>query len=77
MVAPMGVAAGLVVALAGAVLARYARAVSNIQERLDAIGSNRRVEAVEAADWKVLLNRVIGGCLLAVGLLVALFALGA
>jgi uncharacterized membrane protein len=69
------VAGGLVVALAGGLLARYARPVSTFQERLDAIGSTTPVEEVEAAEWKVLLNRVLGGCLLVVGLLFALFAL--
>ena len=75
MASPIGVAGGLVVALVGGLLVRYARAISTFQERIDAIGSKRRVEEVEAADWKVFMNRVIGGCLLGVGLLVALFAL--
>ena len=40
--------------------------LARFEERLDAIGSKRRWDDVEPADWKVAITRV-GGALMAVG----------
>jgi hypothetical protein len=48
---------------------RFAYAVSQFEERVDAIGSTTPWHEVEPADWKVLLNRIVFGGLAIAGLL--------
>jgi hypothetical protein len=64
---PVGLRAVVVVLLA--VGYRYATDIADYEEKVDAIGSKRSSEAVEAAEWKRTLYRgVFGGAtLLAVG----------
>lgn len=51
---------GTLVSLLGLAMAVAPYRVARFQEQLDAIGSTRRREAVEPADWNVQLNRILG-----------------
>lgn len=57
----------LVMMAGGALGFRYAYAVSQFEERVDAIGSTTPWHEVEPAAWKVVLNRIIFGGIAAVG----------
>ncbi|PSP55616.1 hypothetical protein BRC82_04875 [Halobacteriales archaeon QS_1_67_19] len=52
----------------GVPLAVWPYKMSRFEERLDAIGSKRSWSAVEPADWKVALNRVLGVLFVVVGI---------
>ena len=49
---------------------RFAHKIAKVNERLDAIGSQRRWSEVEPAGWNVLIVRIIGGGVVLFGLLI-------
>jgi hypothetical protein len=59
---------GVFVSLLGLAMAVAPYRVARFQEQLDAIGSKRRREDVEPADWNVQLNRILGVVVLLFGL---------
>lgn len=57
MVALKGLAMGIALIGVGAVIYRYAYAITRFSEQLDAIGSTRGVSNVEPATWNVILTK--------------------
>lgn len=59
----------VIVMLGGGLGFRFAYALSQFEERIDAIGSTTPWHEVEPADWKVFLNRIIFGGIALLGAL--------
>jgi hypothetical protein len=51
----------------------YPYKVARFEERLDGIGSKRSWSEIEPAEWKVLLNRLVGFILVAIGFFLIAF----
>jgi hypothetical protein len=51
----------------------YPYKVARFEERLDGIGSKRSWSEIEPAEWKVLLNRLTGFILVAIGVILIAF----
>lgn len=74
MVAIQGVIVGSVLLGLGLLGVRYAYGITRFEERLDAIGSNRRTGSIEPAEWNVTFTKVLSGCLATIGALILLLA---
>jgi hypothetical protein len=67
---------GLLVSLLGGAMVGKPRRVARFQEQIDAIGSNRYLEAVEPAEWNVMLNRLADVCIFITGIYATLGGFG-